>query len=235
MTTPPPPLPKPRLLAAGAASIASWILRWSPLPDWSTRRTSCRAREPVVVISPPTPSSSVAAQKLQATRARASSAAAVDAALLPGGALARFNNMLVPSPRRRWWWVDRKAWSSLSREPVHQPGRYICIYVYIIYMCSQARSTAGYILSYVASTCKRECMLARMGVRCSVTRVGAKLDTHRHWLVPDEWWHYSSSTVGREIHAHDVLDEDIHHFHGSANCWYIVPGLAAPRICKPSI
>jgi hypothetical protein len=25
---------------AGAASIASWILRWSPLPDWSTVTTT---------------------------------------------------------------------------------------------------------------------------------------------------------------------------------------------------
>jgi len=69
-----------------------------------------------------------------------------------------------------------------------------------IHIC-EARSTAG---SYILlRTCKRVLMLAPMRVNCSVTRVGAKLDTHRHcWSCIGAC--RLADLVRRKIHAHDV-------------------------------
>jgi hypothetical protein len=70
-------------LFAGTASIASWIVLWSPLPDWSTVRRLLT--EPGMALAP------AASEEEEMAEQRQSRASSSVAAAALAGELTRFN------------------------------------------------------------------------------------------------------------------------------------------------
>jgi hypothetical protein len=84
--------------AGTAASIASWILLWSPLPDRSTVTTRCCRKLVGIFVPAVSPSPAEAEQRRTVTakqRQTRANNAAVAAALLVAGELTRFNSGVI--------------------------------------------------------------------------------------------------------------------------------------------